>query len=368
MKIKLANIPISELTNGYKDNAELGVRGYDGKLNIRPAYQREFIYKEKQRNEVIKTVLRGFPLNTMYWAISGEGYELMDGQQRTISVCQYVQGEYSVLVDGNPMSFGNLTSDKQKQILDYELSIYICEGSDSDKLDWFKTINIAGEKLTQQELRNAIYAGPWLTDAKRWFSKSAAPAVQEGREKLVSGSPIRQEILETALDWCSHGGIENYMSTHQQDKDAQELWQYWQSVFAWVKRIFPNQDSARSRLMKGLPWGHFYNKHKDENFNAADFEKRITALIEDDEVNNQKGIYEYLLTGQERTLNLRAFDDRTRQKKYAEQKGECPTCKKQFAIEEMEADHILPWHSGGKTTIDNCQLLCKKDNRTKSGK
>ncbi|HDS1612460.1 DUF262 domain-containing protein [Stenotrophomonas maltophilia] len=368
MKIKLTNIPVSELTKGYKDNAELGVRGYDGKLNIRPAYQREFIYKEKQRNEVIKTVMRGFPLNTMYWAVSDDGYELMDGQQRTISICQYVHGDFSVVVDGNPMSFGNLTSDKKKNILDYDLSIYICEGSDSDKLDWFKTINIAGEKLTQQELRNAIYSGPWLTDAKRWFSKSGAPAVQEGREKLVNGSPIRQEILETALDWRSQGDIETYMSTYQHSKDAQDLWQYWQSVFAWVKRIFPNQESARARLMKGLPWGYFYNAHKDETFNAQDLEERISALIEDDEVDNKKGIYEYLLTGQERTLSLRSFDEKTRQKKYAEQQGKCPICKKQFSIEEMEADHILPWHSGGKTNIDNCQLLCKKDNRTKSGK
>lgn len=368
MEIELQNIKIAELVSGFKDEAEKGVVGYDGKLNIRPAYQREFIYKEKQRNEVLHTVMRGFPLNTMYWAVSANGFELMDGQQRTISICQYVEGDYSVLVDGNPMFFHNLTAEKKQQILDYELSIYVCDGTEGEKLDWFKTINIAGEKLTDQELRNAIYAGSWLSDAKRWFSRTAAPAVQDGRDKLVTGSPIRQEILETALDWLSGGKIEDYMSAHQHDKDAQELWQYWQEVFDWVKRVFPNQDSARTRLMKGLPWGRFYNAHKADKLNAKALEARIVELIEDDEVDSKKGIYEYLLTGNEKSLNLRAFDEKTKQKKYAQQKGICPACNEHFKIEEMEADHVVPWHSGGKTVIENCQLLCRKDNRTKSGK
>ena len=368
MKIALQNVKVSELVAGYEDKAEEGVRGYGGCLNIRPPYQREFIYKEKQRNEVIHTIRKKFPLNTMYWVKTGNGFELMDGQQRTISICQYVQGDFSVEIDGSPLNFGNLTADKQREILDYELSVYVCEGTDSEKLDWFKIINIAGEKLTDQELRNAIYTGPWLAVAKRWFSKTGAPAVQEGRDKLVSGSPIRQEVLERALDWISGGNIEDYMSVHQHDKDAQELWQYWQAVFDWVKRVFPNQDSARAKLMKGLPWGEFYNKHKEDRLNAADLEKRIVELIDDDEVDNKKGIYEYLLTGNEKTLNLRAFDDKTKQKIYAKQKGICPVCKKHFDIGDMEADHILPWSGGGTTTPENCHMLCKMDNRTKSGK
>jgi hypothetical protein len=273
-----------------------------------------------------------------------------------------------VEIDGSPLNFSNLTANKRREILDYELSVYVCEGTDSEKLDWFKIINIAGEKLTDQELRNAIYTGPWLADAKRWFSKTGAPAVQDGREKLVNGSPIRQEVLETALDWISKGKVDAYMSAHQHDKDAQELWQYWQSVFDWVKRVFPNQDSARARLMKGLPWGVLYNEHKDDKLNAATLEKRIVKLIEDDEVTNQKGIYEYLLTGNEKTLSLRAFDDKTKQRIYAKQKGICPACKKHFDIGDMEADHILPWSQGGKTVSENCQMLCKMDNRTKSGK
>lgn len=344
------------------------MRGYNDRLNIRPAYQREFIYKGHQRNAVIETVRKHFPLNTMYWAVVGDGFELMDGQQRTISICQYVQGDFSVEIDGSPMFFENLTAERKKQILDYELSIYVCEGTDGEKLDWFKIINIAGEKLTNQELRNAIYTGPWLANAKVWFSKSGAPAVQDGREKLVSGSPIRQEVLETALDWISENKIEDYMSKHQHDKDAQELWQYWQEVFAWVKRVFYNQDSARAKLMKGLPWGAFYNRHKNDKLNAADLEKRIIELIDDDEVDSKRGIYEYLLTKNEKTLSLRVFDDKMKHKVYARQKGECPTCKKHFEIDAMEADHIIPWSKNGKTTLENCQMLCKMDNRTKSGK
>lgn len=368
MKIALQNIKVSELVASFEDKAEEGVRGYGGRLNIRPPYQREFIYKDKQRNEVIHTVRKNFPLNTMYWVKAADGYELMDGQQRTISICRYVEGDFSVEIEGATYHFGNLTADKRQEILDYELSVYVCEGTDSEKLDWFKIINIAGEKLTDQELRNAIYTGPWLADAKRWFSKSGAPAVQEGRDKLTTGTPIRQEILETALSWISDGDIEGYMSAHQHDKDAQELWQNWQAVFDWVRRMFPNQDSARARLMKGLPWGVFYNKHKGDKLNAATLEKRISELIEDDEVENKKGIYEYLLTGNEKTLSLRAFDEKTKQKIYAKQKGICPACKKHFELDGMEADHILPWSTGGKTVPENCQMLCKMDNRTKSGK
>jgi len=369
MKIELQTIKVSELTAGFEDEAEEGVRGYGGRLNIRPPYQREFIYDDKKRNEVIQTVRKNFPLNTMYWVKAGDDhFELMDGQQRTISICRYVAGDFSVEIDGSPKNFGNLTGDKRQEILDYELQVYVCEGTDSEKLDWFKIINIAGEKLTDQELRNAIYTGTWLADAKRWFSKTGAPAVQEGRDKLVSGSTIRQEILETALDWISGEKIDDYMSTHQHDKDAQELWQCWQAVFDWVKRVFPNQDSARAKLMKGLPWGRFYNVHKDDKLNAAKLEQRIAEFIEDDEVDSKKGIYEYLLTGNEKTLSLRAFDEKTQVKIYEKQKGICPVCKKHWDIGAMEADHIIPWSKGGKTVPENCQMLCKLDNRTKSGK
>jgi hypothetical protein len=363
MKIELKEITIRDLTDSYVDKAEAGVRGYGGRLNIRPAFQREFVYSGKQRDEVIHTVRRNFPLNTMYWAVAGDGFELMDGQQRTVSVCQYVQGDFAVELDGSPMFFNNLTADKQKQILDYELSVYVCEGTEGEKLNWFKIINIAGEKLTNQELRNAIYTGPWLVDAKRWFSKRGGPAVRIG-EKYVDAKAERQQYLEKALGWISGDRIEDYMSRHQHDADAQELWQYFQEVIAWVERIFPKY----RRVMKGLDWGRFYNDHKDDKLNAAKLEQRIVELIEDDEVDSKKGIYEYLLTGNEKTLSLRAFDEKTKVKIYEKQKGICPVCKKHYDIGAMEADHIIPWSRGGKTVPENCRMLCKMDNRTKSGK
>ena len=364
MKIELKNIKIRDVVNGYKDSGEGGVVGYGGKLNIRPAFQREFIYGQKERDAVIRTVRAGFPLNTIYWSVDRDGgFELMDGQQRTISVCQYATEIIPIKFDdGYELAFNNLTADQQEKILDYDLSVYICEGTESEKLAWFRTINIAGKPLTDQELLNAMHTGPWLADAKRWFSKTGAPAYQIG-ENYVNGSPIRQDYLEKALDWISDGKIENYMSLHQQDKDAQELWQYFQEVVAWIERVFPEY----RKIMKGLEWGRFYSEHKDDKLNAANLEKRIAELIEDDEVDNKKGIYEYLLTGNEKTLNLRAFDEKTKVMQYEKQKGICPTCKKHFEIEEMEADHIVPWHDGGKTIAKNCQMLCKIDNRMKSG-
>lgn len=368
MKIELLKVTVAELSNGYADKGENGVVGYDGMLNIRPAYQREFVYGPKERDAVIDTVRKGFPLNTMYWAITGDSFELMDGQQRTISLCQYVNGDFSVEVDSNPFSFHNLPKERQQQILDYELSIYVCDGDDGEKLEWFKVINIAGLELKPQELRNAIYTGPWLADAKRWFSRRNPPAVQDGRDKMISADPNRQGVLETALDWISGSQIEKYMDKHRSDSDAQELWIYWQAVFDWVKRVFPNQDSARARLMKGLPWGRFYNAHKDDKLNAAELEKRIIELIDDDEVENKRGIYAYLLTGNPKTLSLRAFDEKTKQMVYAQQKGVCPVCKNHYEFHEMEADHRIPWHKGGKTTPDNCDMLCMADNRGKSGK
>ena len=378
MKIQLSGkdfpaITIRDLVKDYQDDSheEGAIVGYGGALDIRPAYQREFIYQPKERDEVIQTVRKAFPLNTMYWVKTDEGnYELMDGQQRTVSICQYVNGEFSVLWEGQPRGFDNLTLEEQEKLLDYELSIYVCEGPQKDRLDWFKIINIAGQKLTDQELRNAMYTGPWLTDAKRWFSRTGGPAAAIS-EKLVSGAANRQELLEKALKWISAGQIEQYMADYQNSPNADELWQYFQAMIDWVNRVFPTQDSSRVKLMKGLEWGAFYNKHKEDTLNPQDLEKRIVELIDDDEVESNKGIYEYLLTGDERTLSLRAFDEKITIKKYQEQKGVCmakdAVCgNKHFEFSEMEADHIKPWSEGGKTTYENCQMLCRDDNRRKS--
>lgn len=362
MKIVLHEIPVRDVVNGYVDSAENGVVGYGGKLNIRPAFQREFIYKDKKRDEVIRTVQKNFPLNVMYWVKSDDGgFEMLDGQQRTISICQYVQGDFSI----DHMTFHNLTKTEQEQILNYPLMICICEGTDKEKLDWFEIINIAGEQLTEQELRNAIFTGEWLTEAKKYFSKTQCPAYQIAGDYL-SGSAIRQNYLETALKWISaRDGIEikDYMSAHQYDTNCNELWLYFQTVINWVKVIFPNY---RSKLMKGLDWGIYYNKYGEGQYDPKTFEARIVELLDNEDVSNQKGIYEYLLDGQERHLNIRAFSAKMARTAYERQKGICPKCGRHFELAEMQADHITPWSKGGKTIAENCQMLCAGCNRRKS--
>ncbi len=360
MIIELKEITVRDLTNGYEDNDEGGVIGYGGKLDIRPPYQREFIYKDKQRDAVIDTITKDFPLNVMYWAVREDGnFEVIDGQQRTISIAQYVEGDFAF----NKKYFHNLQKDEQEQILNYKLMVYLCSGTDSEKLEWFKTINIAGEKLTDQELRNAVYSGSWVSDAKRYFSKNGCPAYGLGSDYL-SGTPIRQDYLETTIKWISNDEIEEYMAKHQHEPNANELWLYYQSVISWVKAVFPKY----RKEMNGLPWGFLYNEFKDNNFDSAKLEKQISDLMQDEDVTNKKGVYTYVLTGKEKYLNIRAFSSNQRREAYERQEGECIVCGNHFEIDEMEADHITPWHEGGKTTAENCQMLCKDDNRRKSGK
>lgn len=358
MKIQLHEIPVREVIKDYIDNAEEGVIGYGGKLNIRPKYQREFVYDEKKRNAVIDTICKDFPLNVMYWVKNDDGtFEVLDGQQRTISFCQYVNGDFSI----ENRAFHNLTETEKEQILDYKLMIYLCEGNDKEKLDWFKVINIAGEKLTDQELRNAVYTGPWLSDAKLKFSKSNCAAYLLSKD-YVNGSPIRQEILQTALSWISSGEIEKYMSIHQQDPNANELWIYFSNVMNWVELTF----TTYRREMKGIPWGVLYDNFKDKMFDTNKLEEEIKVLMMDDDVTNKKGIYPYVLTRNEKYLNIRQFTDSQKRTVYEQQKGICKSCGGNFEIQEMEADHITPWSKGGKTDISNCQMLCQECNRRKS--
>ena len=360
MKIELKKITIREVAENYVDSNEEGVVGFGGKLNIRPKYQREFVYNEKQRNAVLDTIRKGFPLNVMYWAKNEDGtFEVMDGQQRTISFCQYINNDFSI----DNKFFHNLTQPEKDVILNYELTIYVCEGNDKEKLDWFKIINIAGEKLTDQELRNAVYTGPWLTSAKSLFSKSNCVAYLLAKD-YVSGSPIRQEYLQTALNWISGGKIEEYMSVHQHQPNANELWTYFRNVIEWVKLTFP----VYRKEMKGLNWGELYNQFKDQVFDTDKLEQQIKDLMIDDDVTNKKGIYTYVLTGNEKHLNIRAFTDSQKRSAYEKQSGICKICGQHFDIKEMEADHITPWCEGGKTEPNNCQMLCKDCNRRKSDK
>lgn len=360
MKIELHEIPLRDIAEGYVDNAEDGVLGYGGRLNIRPKFQREFVYDEKKRNAVIDTINKGFPLNVMYWTKNEDGtFEVLDGQQRTISFCQYIAGLFMV----NFRAFHNLTQSEKDKILNYKAMVYFCEGTDKEKLDWFRIINIAGERLTDQELRNAVYSGPWLSDAKLKFSKSNCAAYNLAKH-YVPGSPIRQDLLETALHWLSKGQIEAYMSAHQHDPNANALWLFFRSVIEWVQVTFPNY----RREMKGVAWGPLYDEFGADKLDTQALEQEIADLMMDDDVTNKRGIYPYVLNRHEKHLNIRTFTPAQKRAAYERQKGVCAACKSTFSIDMMEGDHITPWHQGGKTAPENCQMLCLPCNRTKSGK
>ncbi len=388
MKIELVPITVRELCASYEDLSvnEEGITGYGGRLNIRPKYQREFVYDDKKRNAVMETVWNGFPLNVMYWvklpaaqadaedtapqSLSGGeplAYELLDGQQRTISICSFIAGEYMMTFDGNLLGFDNMTQEQKDRILDYRLQVYICEGTDEEKLRWFQTINIAGEKLTEQEIRNAIYNGAWTTQAKRRFSKSGCVAYKLGSD-YMSGSPIRQDYFETVLRWIGAAqglSINEYMARHQNDNDADELWQYFQNVINWVRVHFTK---LYKKEMKTVEWGLLYNRYRDTPLTATALGDEVARLMRDSDVQRKSGIFEYVFDHDIRHLGIRAFDDNTKREVYERQGGVCPLCGKHFEIEEMEADHITPWVEGGRTIADNCQMLCRSCNRHKSSK
>ena len=272
-----------------------------------------------------------------------------------------MSGDYSL--EGR--YFHNLQDDEQERILNYPLQVYVCEGSASEKLAWFRIINIAGERLTGQELRNAVYAGPWVSDAKRYFSRPQGPAYAVGN-KYMKGSPIRQEYLETAIQWIKDEGqtVEEYMAAHQHDKTATALWSHFQAVINRVEAVFPNY----RRPMKGVDWGGLYSWLKNEQLDPAALEAKAARLIIDDDVTRKPGIYPYLLTSEEKYLNIRAFSEAMKQKAFEAQNRICKSCAKAFEMSDMEADHITPWSRGGKTVTENCQMLCKHCNRRKSNK
>lgn len=379
MKIDLQPIKVADLVKDYsRDDETSQVSGYGGRLNIRPKYQREYVYDDKKRNAVIDTVLKGFPLNTIYWArqtmTSDEAeFEVLDGQQRTISICEYVKNGFSIEVNDQPRLFDNLTQDIQEKILNYELMVYICEGSDSEKLDWFRVINIAGEQLKDQELRNAVYTSEWLSDAKVKFSKNNCLAYQKG-SRYVNGETKRQDYLETAIKWITSKNYDKvgddkaiceYMARSAKDsKNADELWGYFSKVIDWIEMKFPTY----RKEMKGLPWGAYYNEFKNSDLDKQELETRISELMKDSDVGNKGGIYPYLLSKNEKHLSIRAFDNNQKREVYEKQDGICAICKGYFEIEQMEADHIKPWSKGGKTQTNNCQMLCRDCNRAKSSK
>ena len=370
------------------------VKGYDGKLNIRPAYQRNSVYNNEKRDAVIQTILEGCPLNTMYWVDNEDGtYEVLDGQQRILSICNFVYGNFSVesplFPRGSEQDFPNLQmnlSDIANKILDYELDVYVCKGTPSEKQKWFERININGEPLNEQELLNASHTGAWLNDAKNRFSRVGSRGVSladtnpenDASEPLLNGSWNRQDYLKTAIEWAANFeevSPQVYMNNHVNDSDASELWQYFSTVIEWVRSKFITYNKA----LKGFPWGIIYKDYKEGKLNGNiickggfEIQDAICEFINDDEITaKMKGIYQYIIYGKERYLSLRQFDEKDALIVYEKQKHHCPYCEKEgihkeYPFKDMQADHIKPWSKGGKTVLSNCQMLCKSHNASKN--
>lgn len=384
MQITETKVKVSDLCENYSDNGDGGVFGFDGKLTIRPAFQREFVYKDNQRDAVIETVRKGYPLNVMYWSkVSDTEFEVLDGQQRTISLGQYLNGDYAIKINGNDKFFHNLTETEKQQIRNYELTIYIFEGTEEEKLEWFKVINIAGETLTNQELLNANYAGTWLADAKNYFSKRNCVAGQMANG-FIKGNPIRQDYLEKALAWIAdRNGLPSggkYMAIHQHDADANDLWLYFQEVISWAKRMFPNMPK---KLTECQEWGLLYNQYRNNQYNTNEMHTLANKLLQDEDITKQAGIIPYVLSARtkhdEKLLSIRAFSEQMKRRVYTRQTEEananhtsnCPICAKNgiitiYEFEDMQGDHIRPWSQGGRTIEENCQMLCQRCNNNKS--
>lgn len=395
MKITEVKIKVGDIFNGFEDDGEDGVFAYDGRLTIRPAYQREFVYEQKEEEAVINTIINSFPLNCMYWALTNGSFttkieneervlvpsddakfEVMDGQQRTLSAMYFLTHKFGI--ENNSMYWDTLPDNKYDALINYPFTVYVCEGTEEEKLEWFRVVNIAGKKLTDQELRNASYTGTWLSDAKRYFSKVNGAAYLLSKDYIKPPYEVnRQGLLEEAIRGiCEYQGIkgdnaiEQYMGAHSSEPDADELWQYFQDALAWVKKIFPTYNK---KYMFGLKWLHFYNKYGSNKYNTSKIDAEVQALLLDNEIQNYKNVYEFVLCKDTdpyagRLLNLREFDDDQKQQKYKEQGGLCADCGKPFAFEDMRGDHKKPWSLGGKTEYSNLQMLCADCNLHKSAK
>lgn len=381
-------LSVKEICDGfvYNELEGKGLFGLSGKLTIQPEYQRNYIYSDdggKREAAVIESVLRGYPLGLIYFNQVCEGnLEVLDGQQRITSLGRFVTGKFAIKDgDGNEQYFDGMARDKQAKILETKLLIYECEGTESEIKEWFKTINIAGVPLKEQELLNAIYSGPFVTLAKAEFSNSQNANIQKW-SAYVKGSANRQDFLERALDWVSRGEISDYMSLHRKDNSIKELKTTFNTVIDWVAGVFTDVESE----MCGLEWGRLYEAYHSTAYDPSKVSAEVQRLYGDSYVKNRKGIYEYILGGSTDTklLEVRVFDDATKKSVYAAQtkkadaKGEsnCPLCalghdanrNKIWKLADMDADHVAAWSKGGSSDIKNCQMLCKTHNRAKGNR
>lgn len=386
MKTELREYTVQELLDGfvYSELENKGLFGLSGQLTIQPEYQRNYIYIEKRRDVgVINSVLNSYPLGLHYFNKLDNGkLEVLDGQQRITSLGRFVTGKFAI-IDNNdmPQFFGSLPTNQQQRILDTRILVYICEGTEDEIKDWFQIINEAGVELRTQERLNAVYSGPFVTAGKAEFSNSRNSNVQKW-STYINANLQRQGYWETALDWVSDGNIEQYMSKHRNDDHITEVTNYFNTVIDWIGATF----TSTHEDMRGLDWGRLYRKHHKTAYNPAEIDQKIQDLYQDDYIENHRGIYEYVLGGEEDTtlLNIRVFNNATKRSIHAKQTAaakknktsNCPLCAlgkdnnstRIWELNEMEADHVTAWSKGGATDPSNCQMLCKTHNRIKGNR
>lgn len=379
-------ITVADICNGfaYNEYEGKGLFGLSGKLVIQPEYQRNYIYADGKRDvAVIDSLLKGYPLGLIYFTkVSDDKFEVLDGQQRITSFGRFVTGKFPIIgEDGIPHYFSGLAEDLKKKIMESKLTIYECSGTESEIKAWFKTINIAGVPLNEQELSNAIHSGPFVTKAKEEFSNSQNANIQKW-SAYIRGDVKRQDYLKAALDWVSKGNIDDYMSKHRFDTNINELKTYFTSVVDWINSVFTDIKSE----MCGLPWGEYYENYHTNSYNPTEVHIKLEELFSDFFVKNRKGVYEYILDGctDTKLLDVRIFDDVTKKTVFNKQTADakdkgvsnCPLCalgtdnnsKRIWKLTEMDADHVTAWSKGGSTNIKNCQMLCKTHNRAKGNK
>lgn len=384
--ILLTDLKVKDINEGfiYNEYEGKGLFGWSGKLTIQPEYQRNYIYADGKKDvAVIDSLLKGYPLGLLYFVKTGnDTYEVLDGQQRITSFGRFITGKFAIK-DENGMEqyFDGLAEDKQRLILNSPLTIYICEGEESEIKEWFKTINIVGVPLNNQELLNSIYSGEFVTKAREEFSNSHNANIQKW-SAYIRGDVLRQDYLSTALNWVSKENIEAYMSAHRRDNNIIELKTYFNSVIDWVSSVFIDVKSD----MRGLEWGDLYETYHTKSYNPNEVHALVDKLYADMYVKNKRGIFEYILGGcvDTQLLEIRIFDDATKNAAYGNQtsisreKGisNCPLCaignnsnkNRIYELREMDADHVTAWSKGGSTDISNCEMLCITHNRAKGNK
>lgn len=380
-----SEITIKELCNGfvYNELEGKGLFGLSGKLTIQPEYQRNYIYADGKKDvAVIESILKGYPLGLIYFNQTDEDrYEVLDGQQRITSIGRFLTKKFAIMEDGKPLYFDSLPIEQQEKILNTKMLIYICNGTEKEIKEWFKTINIAGIPLNEQELLNAVFSGEFVTLAKAEFSNSQNAQIQKW-SAYINGSALRQDFLAKALEWVSKGNVSNYMSQHRHDSNINELKTYFNTVIDWISTVFIDVEKE----MRGLEWGRLYETYKNTAYNPQNVSEKVKELYADPYVKNRKGIFEYILGNSVETklLDVRVFDEATKKAVYQQQTekakkeniSNCPLCavgnnpnkNKVWTIKEMEADHVAAWSKGGSTSLDNCEMLCMTHNRAKGNR